>query len=53
MPKKDQCGVCEAFQKGNKDEQEELKLRYVKHITEKDLVREIKKTKKERAKSND
>ena len=45
VAKKDQCGVCEPFRKGNKDEQEELKCRYEKHVTEKDLVREIKKKK--------
>ena len=41
-PKKDQCGLCETYRKGNDEEKKDLHERYEKHIREKEKVREIK-----------
>lgn len=48
-PKKDQCGICDTYHRGTQSQKEHLATDFAKHINEKNKVREIKRTAKERA----
>ena len=51
-PKKDLCGLCDAYRKGNEGEQALICIDYEKHIQEKCKARELKEEMKEKAKFN-
>lgn len=48
-PKKDQCSICATYWKGDEETKVKLKLKFEKHIAEKNKVREIKQNHKFRA----
>ena len=41
VPKNDVCGLCDTFNRGNKDERDKIKETYEKHIAEKQAVRKV------------
>lgn len=51
-PKKDQCSLCMNYHKGNDDLRKELEDAFVKHVIEKDKIRQIKDTCKKEAMEN-
>ena len=48
-PKKDMCGLCDAYRSSNKEQQDKLQDKYNEHIQEKDKVRQLKAVAKEKA----
>ena len=48
-PKKDMCGLCDTYRRGNLEQKEKLEQAYTRHIQEKEKVRELKAVAKERA----
>ncbi|PIK58358.1 hypothetical protein BSL78_04746 [Apostichopus japonicus] len=49
VPKKDVCGLCDTFNRGNQDERDKIKGTYEKHIAEKQEVRKVKEVLKSKA----
>ncbi|CAH1969393.1 unnamed protein product [Acanthoscelides obtectus] len=51
-PKKDQCGLCKCYREGSEEVKANLEKEYLAHILEKETVREIKNSCKEKAKND-
>ena len=48
-PKKHLCGICETYRMGNEQEKDKINAEYMRHINEKNKVRELKTEKKKQA----
>ncbi|KAJ8019349.1 hypothetical protein HOLleu_42112 [Holothuria leucospilota] len=52
VPKKDLCGLCDTYNRGNAVERNAIQAKYDRHITEKQAVRQLKEELKLKAKDN-